>query len=120
MKVFIVKDEFEMVRAMKLALEGSGHPAKSSVAGATAIPQISYFEVDILLTDLLMAELDGLKHYCELREVWKFRDLLTISTPSKSEGYRHGQVHEAGAIGTIQKPLGFEAFATRVKGLASA
>ena len=120
MKVFIVKDEFEMVRAMTLALEGSGHPAKSGVAGATAITQISYFELDILLTDLVMAELDGLKHCCELREVWKFRDLLTISPSSKSERYRHGQIHEAGAIGTIQKPFGVEAFAARVKGLASA
>ena len=41
MKVFIVKDEFEMIQAMTVALEGNGHPAKSSVAGATAIPQIS-------------------------------------------------------------------------------
>ena len=41
MKVFIVKDEFEMIQAMTFALEGNGHPAKSSVAGATAIPQIS-------------------------------------------------------------------------------
>ncbi len=41
MKVFIVKDEFEMIQAMTFALEGNGHPAKSRVAGATAIPQIS-------------------------------------------------------------------------------
>ena len=40
MKVFIVKDEFEMIQAMTFTLEGNGHPAKSSVAGATAIPQI--------------------------------------------------------------------------------
>tara|TARA_Y100001934_G_scaffold111419_1_gene136351 strand:- start:85 stop:264 length:180 start_codon:yes stop_codon:yes gene_type:complete len=41
MKVFIVKDVFEMKQAMTFALEGNGHSAKSSVAGATAILQIS-------------------------------------------------------------------------------
>ena len=41
MKVFIIKDEFEMIQAIAFALEGNGHPAKSSTAGATAIPQIS-------------------------------------------------------------------------------
>ena len=41
MKVFIVKDEIETIQAMTFALEGNGYPAKSSVAGVTAIPQIS-------------------------------------------------------------------------------
>ena len=41
MKIFIIKDEFEMIQAIAFALEGNGHLAKSSAAGATAIPQIS-------------------------------------------------------------------------------
>ena len=49
-----------MIQAMTLSLEGNGHTVKSGVAGATAIPQIFSFKLDILLTDLVMAELDAL------------------------------------------------------------
>ncbi len=60
MKYFIVDDDIEMIQAMTPSLEGKGHTVKSGVAGATAIPQIFSFKIDILLTDLVMAELDAL------------------------------------------------------------
>ena len=41
MKILIIKDEFEMIQAIAFTRGGNGHPAKSSAAGATAIPQIS-------------------------------------------------------------------------------
>ncbi len=96
MKVFIVDDNFEMIQAMTLALEGSGHTVQSSVAGATAIPQISSFKPDILLTDLVMAELNGLELCRELREVRNLQDLRIIFVSSKSEPYWQEQRRKQG------------------------
>lgn len=119
MKVYIVDDDFEMIEAMTLALEGNGHAVKSSVAGATAIPQISSFKPDILLTDLVMAELDGLDLCRELREVRKLKDLRIVFVSSKTEPYWQEQAEGAGAVGYIQKPLDLDEFAAHVEELAS-
>lgn len=61
MKIYIVDDDAEMIEVMTLLLDAGGHRVASSVAGATAIPEIVAFKPDVLLTDLVMAELDGLE-----------------------------------------------------------
>ncbi|MGB0553255.1 MAG: hypothetical protein ACPGQV_11895 [Alphaproteobacteria bacterium] len=52
MKVYIVDDDADMIEVMTLMLDAAAHRVASSVAGATAIPQIVEFKPDILLTDL--------------------------------------------------------------------
>ena len=77
----------------------------SSVAGATAIPQIVEFKPDILLTDLVMAELDGLELCHELRENKGLRAMNIAFVSAKTDEFWRDRASKAGAVGYISKPL---------------
>ena len=61
MKLDIDTAAADMIEVKILLLDAAGHRVASSVDSATTIPQIVEFKPDILLTDFVMAELDGLE-----------------------------------------------------------
>jgi DNA-binding response OmpR family regulator len=77
----------------------------SSVVGATAIPQIVEFKPDILLTGLVMAELDGLELCHELRENKGLRAMNIAFVSAKTDQFWRDRASKAGAVGYISKPL---------------
>ncbi len=117
MKMFVVDDELDMVSVMTLLLQHAGHEVESSVAGSTAIPKIRAFRPDVLLTDLVMAEVNGLELCQELRGDANLADLKIIFVSGKDDPYWHDQAKAVGALGFIGKPLDPDAFANQVVAL---
>ena len=105
MKVYIVDDDADMIEVMTLMLDAAGHRVASSVAGATAIPQIVEFKPDILLTGHVMAELDGLELCHELRENKGLRAMNIAFVSAKTDQFWRDRASKAGAVGYISKPL---------------
>ena len=120
MKIFIVDDDADMVAIMSVLLEGNGHDVRSSVAAASAIPEITSFHPDLLLTDLVMAELDGLEFCRELREGRGLTNLRIVFVSAKIDDYWHERAHEAGAVGYLEKPIDPTTFVDQVEQLARA
>ncbi|MBT5498758.1 MAG: response regulator [Alphaproteobacteria bacterium] len=119
MKVYIVDDDADMIEVMTLMLDAAGHRVASSVAGATAIPQIVEFKPDILLTDLVMAELDGLELCHELRENKGLRAMSIAFVSAKTDEFWRERASNAGAVGYISKPLDTNTFVETVEAFAA-
>lgn len=120
MKIFVVDDDPDMIAMLSVLLEGRGHEVRWSVAGATAIPEVVDFRPDVLLTDLVMAELDGLAFCRELREGRGLRNLKITFVSAKIDDYWHDRARDAGAIGYLEKPIDPATFVDQVEKLATA
>jgi two-component system, OmpR family, alkaline phosphatase synthesis response regulator PhoP len=119
MKVYIVDDDPDMIEIMTLLLDAAGHRVSSSVAGATAIPEIVDFKPDILLTDLVMAELDGLELCHELRENKGLLAMNIVFVSAKTDEFWRERASDAGALGYIPKPIDSDTFVETVEALVA-
>ncbi len=119
MKVYIVDDDPDIIEIMTLLLDAAGHRVSSSVAGATAIPEIVDFKPDILLTDLVMAELDGLELCHELRENKGLLAMNIAFVSAKTDEFWRERASNAGARGYIPKPIDTDTFVETVEALVA-
>ena len=110
MKIYIVDDDPGIIAIMTLLLEAAGHKVSSSVAGATALPEIKAKRPDCVLTDLVMAEMDGLDLCRELRKLTEFSDLKIVFVSARDSEFWHTRAGDAGADGYVDKPLDQDTF----------
>ena len=88
-----------------------------SSKGGAAISEISAFKPDLLLTDFVMAQVDGLGSCRELKKRSDFDRMKIIFVFSKVEAYWREQANEVGAIVYIEKPLDTKSFSGTVASL---
>ena len=81
-------------------------------------PQIVEFKPDILLTDLVMAELDGLELGHELRENKGLRAMNIAFVSAKTYEFWRDRASKASAMGYIVKPLDTDTFVETVEAFA--
>ena len=118
MKVYIVDDDPDMAVLMTLLLDRAGCEVASNVAGSEALPEIAKFKPDCVLTDLMMAQMDGLELCRELQKMKTMADMAVIVVSARSDDYWRQLAKDAGAAGYITKPLDPETFASQVEGIA--
>lgn len=117
LNIFLVDDDEDIIDIMSLLLEGAGHSIKSEVAGAYAISTIVRERPDCVITDLMMAELDGLELCKELRGRRELEDMTIIFVSGQTAEYWQNRAHQAGADGYITKPLKVREFAEQVESI---
>ena len=115
LKFYIVDDDADIISFMTLLLEAAGHEVSSNVAGATALTEIKAKRPDCVLTDLVMADMDGLDLCRELRKMPELSGLKIIFVSARSSEYWRTHALEAGADGYVGKPLDADTFARRVE-----
>ena len=67
MKLYIIDDEWDMVKYITTLLEAVGHTVYSGVSGVSNLPKIVSRQPDAILVDLVMAEMDGIELVKQLR-----------------------------------------------------
>ena len=115
LRIFIVDDDADFVQLVTLLLEHAGHSVSSDLVGAQAIPTIVREKPDCVLTDLMMACLDGLALCRELRAREELRDLKIIMVSARTEDLWRQRAKDSGADGYITKPLDIEGFVSQVE-----
>ena len=60
-KIILAEDDNDMRRFLVKALEKAGHEVMSFAEGASAFEEIKQTTFDLLLTDIVMPEMDGLE-----------------------------------------------------------
>ena len=60
-KIILAEDEDDMRRVLVKALEKAGHEVTSFGEGASAFEEIKQTTFDLLLTDIVMPEMDGIE-----------------------------------------------------------
>ena len=103
--ILIVDDSATMRALVRQALEPDGHTVLEAPNGAAALAALEQTPADVVITDVIMPEMDGLGFTRRLRANEALRKipvliLTTEATPAMKERGR-----SAGATGWLVKPF---------------
>ncbi len=119
MKIALVDDDPDLIEVVYLALSQAGHDVITSPAGATAIPALRENPPDILITDLMMAEVDGLE-LCDLVKASpQLTNMKVIFISARTGDLWKQKAKDCGAAGFIEKPIDPITFAAKVEQIAA-
>ncbi len=97
-KLLVVDDELDQHEWMKAALEGAGHEVRTVLGAPEAMRTIEAWRPDLVVTDILMPEMDGLTFAAEVDRRYGIRSLVI------SVVQREAEAVIAGASGYLRKP----------------
>ncbi len=117
---FLVDDDEDVIALMTALLESRGHRVEASLAGTDALPKIAASLPDWVLTDLMMAELDGLQFCAELRKNRRLAKTGVVFVSARADSYWQKRAEAAGATGYIVKPIDAETFIDTLETITSA
>jgi two-component system cell cycle sensor histidine kinase/response regulator CckA len=104
--VLVVDDEPAVRKSTARLLRRAGLDVleAGSAAEALALGRDDRQEIDVLLTDVVMPDQNGIELAAEAREVWPDAVILLISAFTPTALIRH-EIHDGAARGMLQKPL---------------
>lgn len=105
-RLLVVDDEKDMCDLLKLSLESFGHQVVATTSAKTALDTVEQEDIDVLLTDLGMAEMSGVD-LCE-RVLGIQPDIPVIVVTGQSTMDSVIGVLRAGAYDFITKPVDSE------------
>ena len=112
MNVLVVDDDREIVDSISIFLSGEGYKALKAYDGIEALDILSENEVHLMILDVMMPKLDGIKTLMRLRES---RNIPVILLSAKSEDTDKIFGLTAGADDYVTKPFNPSELMARVK-----
>jgi two-component system chemotaxis response regulator CheY len=103
--ILIAEDSASVRKFITLALKIKGYRVIPTVDGMEALEKLPIEKVDLLVTDLNMPNIDGLKLIRTIRESPEYEDLPIIILSSLSRDEDINQGLEAGANSYLIKPF---------------
>jgi DNA-binding response OmpR family regulator len=116
-KILIVEDEKDILDLLKLYLEKEGYRISTAVTGLQALIQVKEQHPDLVILDLMLAEMDGLEVCKRLRADPKTAMLPIIMLTAKAGESDTIVGLELGADDYVTKPFSPKALVARVKAL---
>jgi DNA-binding response OmpR family regulator len=108
--ILVIDDEAPMRRFVAMALEKQGHALSEAADGAEALRILAERPIDLVITDLLMPETDGIETILELRRLYPATKIIAISGGGEYQSGK-GFLRAAESLGadcTLAKPLEFK------------
>ncbi|MCA1757264.1 MAG: response regulator [Bacteroidales bacterium] len=117
-KILIIDDETAIAMMLKRLVEKSGHMVEIAVNGKEGMEVFDTFNPDLLITDIVMPEKEGLEIIFDLRRKNPNLKIVAISGGGRFqyEGYLKSAKH-LGADLAFQKPLDLKEFMASITGL---
>ncbi|MBO5361303.1 MAG: response regulator transcription factor [Clostridia bacterium] len=112
MNVLVVDDDKEIVESICIFLSGEGYKALKAYDGMEALDILSENEVHLMILDIMMPKLDGIRTLMKLRES---RNIPVILLSAKSEDADKILGLTAGADDYVTKPFNPSELMARVK-----
>ncbi|MBK7134292.1 MAG: response regulator [Bacteroidales bacterium] len=105
-KILIIDDETAIAIMLKKMVEKAGHEAKTASNGNEGLTMFDSFHPDLLITDIVMPDKEGLELIFDLRRKNPVLKIIAISGGGRFqyEGYLNSAKH-LGANKVYQKPL---------------
>ena len=114
-KLLLVEDEASLAMIVRDVLEKQGFLVQCAATGNEGLKLFYDFKPDIVVTDIMMPQLDGLSMTELIRQNDKTTPILFLSAKSKTEDVVQG--FETGGNDYLKKPFGMDELIVRVKGL---
>src|ERR1039458_3582102 len=105
MKFLIVDDDPIILQLMRAVLEEGGHSVKSYESSLQALREIPVDRPDVVISDVIMPEMDGFELCREIRSRPDLAAIKIIICSSKSYDFDRRRAKELGADGYIVKPI---------------
>ena len=112
MKILVVDDDKEIVDSISIFLKGEGYDVLKAYNGLEALDVIAENDVHLMILDIMMPKLDGIKTLMKLRES---RNIPVIALSAKSEDNDKILGLTAGADDYVTKPFNPSELMARVK-----
>jgi two-component system, NtrC family, response regulator HydG len=106
LKVLVVDDNKEFCRNVKDILELKGHEVTPAHDGFKALERVKQGGFDLVLMDVKMPIMDGVKTFKKIKEIKPKTPVIMISAYAVEELIRDGL--RAGVFGFLKKPVDFD------------
>lgn len=105
-RILVIDDDPLLRRVMRRILERSGHDAMEAVDGVEGMRLVRESPPDLVVTDLLMPEKDGIETIQELRAEFPHIPIVAVSGAGRiEEGGPLLDAHLYGADASLAKPF---------------
>lgn len=117
-QILLVDDE-DMVRVqIRSSLELEGHEAREASNGREAIEMLDGYKPDLMITDILMPEKEGIETIMEVRQKYADIKIIAISGGVRTESMDFLKIAKRlGADLALPKPFGRQQLLTLVNQL---
>jgi DNA-binding response OmpR family regulator len=119
-RILIIEDDTSLRRALRISLERSGHEIVEAGNGREGIAAFKANPADLVITDLIMPEVEGVETIRRLREMDTKVPILATSGGGRNNprGYLYIARH-LGANQVLEKPFEIETLRTAIATLLS-
>ena len=105
-KTILAVDDSASIRQMvAFTLRGAGYEVIEAVDGQDALDKASHHQVNLVLTDINMPKMDGLKLLELLRKLTSYQSIPILMLTTESGGDMKAKGKAAGATGWLVKPF---------------
>lgn len=105
-KILLIDDDDSVRRMIGLTLTHRGHAVTEAGNGREGLALLEQQDFDLLITDIVMPEIDGLEILIELRKRSPRIKMITISGGGiLTAGEYLGMSHQLGAMKMLEKPF---------------
>ncbi|MGA3174131.1 MAG: response regulator transcription factor [Syntrophorhabdales bacterium] len=115
MDVLIIEDEAKVVDFIRKGLEEEGYTVTAAFNGKQGLDLLNVHKYDIVLLDLMIPEIDGLKVLRNMRAWGINTPVLIITAKSSKEDVVRGL--DTGSDDYLTKPFSFEELLARIRAL---
>ena len=115
-RVLIVEDNAELLMLMQQLL-CSKYQIYTASNGQEALNLITHHDLDIIISDVMMPEMDGLELTRRIKQDEEFSHLPIILLTAKTQSEDHQEALEAGADDYITKPFSMEELVFRIEAI---
>ena len=114
-QVLIIDDHDSVREGLELLIRSRGHKALSAEGGRRGLDLFEARGADLVITDLKMAEMDGIEVLTRLREKAPDTDVLVITAYGTIE--KAVEAMKLGAVDFITKPFNSDEFGVKIERL---
>ncbi|GLU50376.1 response regulator [Nocardiopsis ansamitocini] len=115
MRILVVDDDTQIVRAMRINLRAHGYEVDTAADGAGALASASRCPPDVVLLDLGLPDMDGMAVIERLRG-WSTMPIIVLS--ARHSAAEKVRALDAGADDYVTKPFGMDELLARMRAAA--
>ncbi len=104
-RILVVDDDEMVLMALDELLKPEGYEVETVSGGAEALKRLEEKAYDLLMTDVIMPEMDGFELCRRVRQKEKFKELPIVFLTAKSRDEDRVKGLEAGANLFLSKPI---------------
>jgi two-component system KDP operon response regulator KdpE len=111
-RILVIDDEKQILRMLKVALEGAGYNVAEAVSGHDGLNQAAVFHPDLIILDLGLPDMDGIEVIKRLRE-WNRVPVVILSVREHEDDKIDAL--DAGADDYVTKPFSMGELLARLR-----